>query len=129
MTATPIRAAFWAATLLLAAPSAQAQEAPNLAAMVEAWAASGHADTTAEAFAHWNAEGEVPGACAVCHAGAGFRDYHGIDGSTAGQVDATIPTGGVVDCDTCHAPGSRRSRRSPSPPAPSCPRFRMPRPA
>lgn len=103
--ATPLRRRIAATVLLaLAAAPAAAQEAPALSQMVEAWAASGHADATAEAFAHWNDEGEVPAQCAVCHAGAGFRDFHGLDGSAPG-IEAPLPTGGVVDCDTCHVEG------------------------
>ncbi|PTQ65064.1 cytochrome c3 family protein [Celeribacter persicus] len=69
------------------------------------WARSGHALSTAEAFTHWDEEGEVPVACATCHSGAGFRAFYGLDGSDAGTVEAPVPTGGVVDCDTCHNPG------------------------
>jgi len=69
------------------------------------WARSAHADARAEAFAHWNAEGEVPPACAVCHSGAGFRSFHGLDGTAAGPLENPVPVGGVVDCDTCHNPG------------------------
>ncbi|AJY44902.1 cytochrome C [Martelella endophytica] len=72
--------------------------------MITAWARSAHADATAEAFTHWDGEGEVPVACARCHSGAGFRSFHGLDGSAPG-VDGPVPVGGVVDCDTCHNPG------------------------
>jgi len=68
------------------------------------WARSGHSDTSSEAFAHWNEDGEIPPACAICHSGAGFRSYHGLDGSAPGLPEKPIPTGGVVDCDTCHNP-------------------------
>jgi len=74
-------------------------------AAISAWARSAHSDASAEAFAHWDAEGEIPPVCAVCHAGAGFRSYHGLDGSAPGLPAAPVPTGGVVDCDTCHNPG------------------------
>lgn len=98
--ALTIAAAAWAAL----SGAAGAQEAVSLSKIVEGWAASGHADAEAEAFAHWNAEGEIPPQCAVCHAGAGFRDFHGLDGSAPG-LEAPIPVGGVVDCDTCHVEG------------------------
>ncbi len=68
------------------------------------WARSGHSDASSEAFAHWNAEGEIPPVCATCHSGAGFRSLHGLDGSAAGLPEKPVPTGGVVDCDTCHNP-------------------------
>ncbi|SNT73824.1 cytochrome c3 family protein [Paracoccus seriniphilus] len=76
----------------------------NQAAIAD-WARSGHSDASSEAFAHWNEEGEIPPACATCHAGAGFRAFHGLDGSAPGLPEAPVPTGGVVDCDTCHNPG------------------------
>lgn len=74
-------------------------------AIIAAWARSGHADAQAEAFAHWNDEGAVPPACAICHSGAGFRAFHGLDGSEPGLPEAPLPIGGVVDCATCHDPG------------------------
>ena len=76
---------------------------PNAAA-IAAWARSGHSDSAAEAFRHWDDEGEIPTTCATCHSGVGFRDYHGLDGSAAGAVDKPAPIGGVVDCDPCHNP-------------------------
>ena len=75
---------------------------PN-ARVIASWARSGHSDATSESFTHWNAEGEIPPSCAMCHSGAGFRDFHGLDGSPAGEIAAPIPVGGVVDCDTCHS--------------------------
>lgn len=75
------------------------------AAAIAAWARSGHSDATSESFAHWNDEGEIPPVCATCHAGAGFRSFHGLDGSAPGLPEHPVPTGGVVDCQTCHNPG------------------------
>lgn len=72
---------------------------------IDAWARSGHANAASESFAHWNAEGTIPPACAVCHAGAGFRSFHGLDGSEPGLPAHPVPVGGVVDCETCHNPG------------------------
>jgi hypothetical protein len=68
------------------------------------WLASGHADTTAEAFIHWNEEdpAEVPVDCAKCHSEGGYLDFHGVDGSAAGAVDNPAPVGSVVSCVTCH---------------------------
>lgn len=106
MTPPVIRAlALAGAAWMVLATGAQAQSEAALAAIVAAWAASAHADAEAEAFAHWNAEGAVPPQCATCHAGSGFRDFHGLDGSAAGTVDAPAAIGGVVDCDTCHIAG------------------------
>lgn len=101
------------ATLVLAvcATGAMAQqsqpESETHKTVIERWLGSGHADAESEAFVHWNAEGEVPGGCATCHSGAGFRDFHGLDGSAVGSVDNMVLPGGVVDCDTCHADGVR----------------------
>ena len=86
--------------------SVSASIAQDAESIVVEWAASAHAKADAEAFTHWNDEGEIPAACATCHAGAGFRDFYGLDGSPVGAIDATIGTGGVVDCDTCHAAGT-----------------------
>lgn len=70
----------------------------------QAWLASGHADHTAEAFRHWDAEdpAEVPAECARCHSPSGFRDYIGEDGSEPGSVEAAAPIGAVIGCDACH---------------------------
>jgi hypothetical protein len=75
------------------------------ARQIELWARSAHADAGAEAFSHWDEDGEIPGACAACHSGQGFRAFHGLDGSAPGPLQSPIPTGGVVDCETCHNPG------------------------
>lgn len=73
-------------------------------AAIMAWARSGHSDARAPAFTHWDAEGEIPPVCSTCHSGAGFRSFHGLDGSAPGLPEHPIPTGGVVDCETCHNP-------------------------
>ncbi len=69
------------------------------------WFRSAHANAAAEAFSHWDDDGEIRAACATCHSGEGFRDFHGLDGTPAGVVDGPINTGGVVDCGTCHNAG------------------------
>ncbi len=68
------------------------------------WAASGHADRTAEAFVHWDEDGAVPASCARCHSKPGFLDYIGADGSAFGTVESDATLGSVIDCDTCHDP-------------------------
>lgn len=75
-------------------------EVPNY----EAWVASGHADSAAEAFRHWDGDDPrvVPAGCAKCHSAPGFRDFLGDDGSAPGQVDQAAPVGTVIDCETCH---------------------------
>ncbi len=70
--------------------------------IAEKWLSSGHADATSPAFTHWDDEGTIPQNCATCHASEGFLAFYGLDGSTAGIIDDPVPTGGVVNCATCH---------------------------
>ncbi|NHX28090.1 cytochrome C, partial [Escherichia coli] len=53
-------------------------------------------------------DGAIPPVCSTCHSGAGFRSLHGLDQSAPGLPEQPVPTGGVVDCDTCHGPGLDR---------------------
>ena len=76
---------------------------------LEEWAGSGHADMTAEAFVHWDADdpAEVPVDCAKCHSTDGYIDYLGADGSEANVVDLAVPAGPEhpnqgVTCVACH---------------------------
>ena len=71
------------------------------------WRTSGHADKTAEAFIHWDEDGEVPTSCAKCHSTPGFRDYIGADGSTVDVVNSPAPLGTTVECEACHADPER----------------------
>ncbi len=92
---------------LLATPNQEGDATGTLTVTVpflDAWMGSGHADTTAEAFNHWNEEdpAEVPADCAKCHSSPGYRDFLGDDGSAAGTVDAPAAIGTVVDCVACH---------------------------
>lgn len=68
----------------------------------ERWRNSGHADAKAEAFTHWDEDGEISASCARCHSRPGFRDYIGDDGSEVGVVNQPAALGTVIDCDTCH---------------------------
>lgn len=72
---------------------------------IAAWARSGHSDAASLAFSYWNNAGEIPPVCSVCHSGAGFRSFHGFDGSAPGLPEKPVPVGGVVDCETCHNAG------------------------
>jgi hypothetical protein len=108
------------AALLLAAcgggetpPATPCPEAvcPELAVVVpfeDLWAASAHADASAEAFNHWNEDtpAEIPTECARCHSQPGTLDYLGADGTAAGVVDNPAPIGTVIDCTTCHNAGT-----------------------
>jgi hypothetical protein len=76
---------------------------PDTAAeMKAAWSSSGHSDFDAEAFRHWDDDGEIPTSCAKCHSTPGFRDFIGADGSAAGSVENPAPLGTTVNCDACH---------------------------
>jgi hypothetical protein len=66
------------------------------------WASSGHADAEAEAFVHWDAEGEIPASCANCHSSTGFQDFVGADGSAKFVTDANHPIGTTINCVACH---------------------------
>lgn len=85
---------------------AMAQESQPHISIVQKWLSSGHADSSSSSFTHWDGEEEIPGSCATCHSGEGFRDFWGFDDSAAGTVDHPVVPGGVVDCDTCHADGA-----------------------
>lgn len=74
------------------------------AAAITAWSGSGHADAASASFSHWDEDGEIPPICSTCHSGAGFRSLYGLDGSQPGLPAQPVPTGGVVDCETCHNP-------------------------
>lgn len=71
---------------------------------LDEWLSSPHADVTAEAFRHWDADdpAEVPTSCAKCHSTDGMLDYLGADGTDAGVVDNAAAVGGVVSCVACH---------------------------
>ena len=73
-----------------------------------AWASSGHADSVAEAFRHWDEEddGLVAASCAKCHSTAGYVDFHGGDGSAAGTIENDVVAVDVmgVQCAACHNP-------------------------
>jgi hypothetical protein len=60
---------------------------------------SGHADTTSEAFNHWNLDNppEVPTDCAKCHSTPGFMDFVSF-----GVVSNPVPVGTTIECSACH---------------------------
>lgn len=82
-----------------AAPAAKpAAETPFLAL----WVKSGHGDSKAEAFNHWNtaaagATPAVPASCAQCHSSTGFQEY-----AATGKVSKDQPIGTTITCVTCH---------------------------
>lgn len=89
-----------------ATPTAEtpaATEAPTAAPLVvpfeAGFLASGHSDATAAAFTHWDSADPkvVPGACARCHASAGYVDF--LTNGKAADVPAPA---GAFTCETCH---------------------------
>lgn len=56
----------------------------------------GHFDATAEAFRHWDADGEVPGTCSKCHSSEGLP-FLLEEGVTVSQ-----PLSNGLSCSTCH---------------------------
>jgi hypothetical protein len=65
------------------------------------WLTSGHSDATAEAFIHWDEDGEVSGSCSKCHSTPGYVSF--IETGTAGAQ----PIGTTVECDACHSDPDR----------------------
>jgi hypothetical protein len=90
-----------ASALLAAAPLSAAADA-DLAAIVEAWLASPHADHGSLSFTYWNEEGAVPENCAACHSEPGFIDFLGADGSEPGVVNHPAAINAVIGCASCH---------------------------
>lgn len=81
---------------------AMAQSSPSAGDILQAWLASPHADSTSEAFRHWDSEGEIPGTCAVCHSTTGLVDYLASPMETPGIIDHPVPLGTTVECAACH---------------------------
>jgi hypothetical protein len=65
------------------------------------WKGSGHADSSAEAFVHWDEDGEISTSCAKCHSTEGYQDF-----ITTGSVNAAVPAGPSIEnnigCEACH---------------------------
>ncbi|WP_341212746.1 polyheme membrane-associated cytochrome C [uncultured Limimaricola sp.] len=95
--------------------SAQEAPEPTPEEIVEDWLASSHAHAMSEAFRHWDAEGEIPGACATCHSTPGFVDYVASPMATVGVIDHPVPTGTVVTCTACHDPAAAQLQSVPFP--------------
>ncbi len=86
-----------------AVPAAPTPQPPGVPYLVE-WQKGPHSQAEAEAFKHWDADGEIPTSCATCHSTTGYQDFLGADGSEAGKVDKAQPIGQVVTCEACHNP-------------------------
>lgn len=68
------------------------------ASKTDQWHLSGHAASTAEAFRHWDEDGEIPASCARCHSTPGFIDY-----AADTILDDPAPLGSLVECTACHS--------------------------
>jgi hypothetical protein len=81
-----------------------AQEFVGEIPFLEEWQGSGHHDTEAEAFNHWNEDdpAEVPEDCAKCHSTPGYQDWIGADGSAVNSVEAPVAVGSTIECVACH---------------------------
>lgn len=55
-----------------------------------------HFDTTAEAFRHWDEDGEVPGTCTRCHTAGGLPQF------LHNGVTIAAPPSDSLSCTTCH---------------------------
>lgn len=90
------------ATALFAITTLPAAAETGLAAIVEEWLSSPHADHGSLSFTYWNEAGAVPEDCAACHSEPGFIDFLGADGSEPGIVNRPAAINAVIGCASCH---------------------------
>jgi len=66
---------------------------------LEEWTGSGHNDSEAEAFRHWDEDDPqvVEVECAKCHSTPGYIEF-----LEAGEVTEAPPIGSTVECVACH---------------------------
>src|SRR5574340_588894 len=80
--------------------------APVVVPFEDAWRGSGHADSAAEPFRHWDEDDPavVEPACAKCHSAAGYQDFLGADGSAAGTIEGEFAAKDNlgITCVACH---------------------------
>lgn len=110
-----LAASCFAFAMLIPSIASVEEAEPELYQIVEAWLQSSHADVDAEAFTHWNEEGEIPGACAVCHSGRGANIYMSGERSTVGRIEHPVLPGATVDCATCHSQSATALQSVPFP--------------
>ncbi len=75
----------------------------------EQWLTSGHADSLAGAFTHWDEDDPqvVEVDCAKCHSTPGFVDF-----LADGVVDTAPAVGTTVECEACHSDPAQGTLRS-----------------
>lgn len=66
------------------------------------WMTSGHSDSSAEAFVHWDEDGEIPTSCAKCHSTQGYSEFIST-GSVSNTVAASPGIENNISCDACHS--------------------------
>jgi len=90
---------FFAANSQFAGQEVSTQSKASHAEML--WRTSGHAHSEAEAFVHWDEDGEISTRCAKCHSTQGYNEF-----ITTGSVSTAVPAGpGIennISCDACH---------------------------
>jgi len=64
----------------------------------------GHFQGSAEAFRHWDEDGEVSASCARCHSASGLPTFH----KEGVNITAEIANG--LQCETCHGGGDWPAR-------------------
>jgi hypothetical protein len=66
------------------------------------WRTSGHAHSEAEAFVHWDEDGEIPTRCAKCHSTEGYNQF-----ISTGSVNTGVPANpsikNNISCEACHS--------------------------
>ncbi len=73
-----------------------------------------------EPFRHWDAQGEVPFACAKCHSATGLPEFLNSGGSLVLTTSGALTVAGISNqpiangfmCTTCHDPASFPDRRA-----------------
>ena len=90
---------FFAASSQFAGQEVSLQSKESHAEML--WQTSGHAHSEAEAFVHWDEDGEISTRCAKCHSTEGYNEF-----ITTGRVSTAVPAGPSIEnnitCEACH---------------------------
>ena len=92
-----------------ACPDCPVVECPEAASVLPgieaAWSSSGHADSEAEAFRHWDEDDPavVSTSCAKCHSSQGNIEFN-----ATGEVTTEVPAAEVmgIECVACHNPAA-----------------------
>ena len=66
------------------------------------WMTSGHSDSSAEAFVHWDEDGEIPTSCAKCHSTQGYSEFIST-GGVSNAIAASPSIENNISCEACHS--------------------------